>query len=1482
MQTRIAEQKPSVTSAPASKRAAQTSAAKAEKKPAAMTAAELKRLIDRVLANPDSVTRAEYAMLVKTMGYRSVQKLLVEGKQRQNQEKLLQLKEVERTVQAEAVDKENPQQKEEKPVREQGQQGKTELAGQAVKQEQERQKYTEEQELIQQEEPQKQADQRDSDNKASDVKGATSEQRGQDQAAQAAAAGAHTGAGAKPQADKEPQPVEPPVSYAAVEGKAAEAALAPKPASGGKVMAQHADAEQAAAATEAAPSASAKAPRQAEAAPGADAAGEAKAGASAAKEAGGHDTAAPEAAAVAAAAAPKEAVKAPAIHIKGENPGAILEQLGSIRPTEMVNAFSSAVSVSGGALEKQRRQAEAVLPRIPAPTGLPAGHGNGEHSAAAAAVANRQPKHGELSRFNSEKQGGAANHGLPGSFPSGSEKEDDPDEIMDQAREFASHAPGISLTGEADPSQLSGFQSEAGRHVQGAKKAELAQTQQDFGENRIAPKRDSAVLKATHALRAAAHPAISVKKTPGYAPEIASRINPDMQSMLHGFMESRKDEYNKGKAHFDTGMTSAKSETQAHIEGLKSEAKEKQRHEQAAAKAEVQGYRDQWKSEINDATAEYDREAGAASAEKRRDIDNIKKEKEGEVKKTLSEAEKDAAKEVKSAKKDADEKKKEGEKDERNGLQKAWGWIKDKANQAIEGLKKAVNFIFTQLRKAVKTIFEKAKAVVVSLIEKGRQLIVKAIQGLGKVLKGLVNKVFAKFPGIAKRICGLIDRAVNKAIQAVNKAADLLKKGVTVALNAMAKTFDTLLAGVQTLYNKVLNGIKTFLNSDFKAMFGKLLEAAEIAAEIALAFATGGGSVLLQIVKWLATTLPQLFRKATAVMGFVNTLRNLKIQDLKQFLSASGVGGYLVKGLFGELKPLPVAEVKDDDGKKEDAGGREEKGLMKVFQLLMGVFKTLQGAFGKVAGAINKVLPAMNISVKPWFNPFSMIYAGVMTALEAIQNPGQALNEGTAKLKEAAGSFFKGIKTKVTETAGSIKEKVAILGQPALLMKTIANKAVDMVLNFIITHPPSALIKAVFKGIEAVAGKSIVELVRQYIPFADKLFDKIAASGPVQGLMKPLEQPVQQVGGMIDQVTDGATGMVDDAEQKTGSFLGSGSKLLTELSGGSPAGPGQEGAKAQGPGQGGKGGAKESAEGEGGDFLGTVKSGIHVRLLSIGKQLLQSGKKLVLAGADKAKDFITGLMVRFNIKGESHKLWIEKQGSRNVVMMASTPEELSRKIKEFEEQSRTLEDKAQKESIARKIVELKQQLKVLEASPDSNKAQSQLQQTSELVSTISTTLMEQKEAAGVSEVDKGTGQAPIEKKSLPEWLKKRFQEGEEFNKANRPRYESNEVEVIIDGKKYRVDSYNPGKEIVSRKYTQLSEINEKTGIGYLNEFKKKYSAGTEISDSPFNPTKLKGKRLDGELILEVPVQNKPIPQSVLDAATEKGITIRDVTGKEYN
>jgi len=90
--------------------------------------------------------------------------------------------------------------------------------------------------------------------------------------------------------------------------------------------------------------------------------------------------------------------------------------------------------------------------------------------------------------------------------------------------------------------------------------------------------------------------------------------------------------------------------------------------------------------------------------------------------------------------------------------------------------------------------------------------------------------------------------------------------------------------------------------------------------------------------------------------------------------------------------------------------------------------------------------------------------------------------------------------------------------------------------------------------------------------------------------------------------------------------------------------------------------------------------------------------------------------------------------------------------------------------------------------------------------------------------------------------------------------------------------------------TQLSEILEKTAIGYLKELSEKYSPGSVIADVPSNRVGANagifeengGKTLRGQMILEVPVQKEPVPESVLRYAIENKIQIRDVKGKIYN
>jgi hypothetical protein len=141
------------------------------------------------------------------------------------------------------------------------------------------------------------------------------------------------------------------------------------------------------------------------------------------------------------------------------------------------------------------------------------------------------------------------------------------------------------------------------------------------------------------------------------------------------------------------------------------------------------------------------------------------------------------------------------------------------------------------------------------------------------------------------------------------------------------------------------------------------------------------------------------------------------------------------------------------------------------------------------------------------------------------------------------------------------------------------------------------------------------------------------------------------------------------------------------------------------------------------------------------------------------------------------------------------------------------------------------------------------------------------------------------RREVPDWLRDQWNRGNEFNRIRRPAYPYNEIRIKVPGNKdYSVlDSYNPRTgEIVSRKFTQFSNIQEQTAINYVNEIGRKYEPGFEIADVPSVPRELKGERLRGRKILEVPVQVRPIPQAILDAASNSRVIIRDVNGRVYN
>jgi hypothetical protein len=129
----------------------------------------------------------------------------------------------------------------------------------------------------------------------------------------------------------------------------------------------------------------------------------------------------------------------------------------------------------------------------------------------------------------------------------------------------------------------------------------------------------------------------------------------------------------------------------------------------------------------------------------------------------------------------------------------------------------------------------------------------------------------------------------------------------------------------------------------------------------------------------------------------------------------------------------------------------------------------------------------------------------------------------------------------------------------------------------------------------------------------------------------------------------------------------------------------------------------------------------------------------------------------------------------------------------------------------------------------------------------------------------------------------RMEQGRQFNLAQRHRYDHRELYIEKPGGNgyFILDSYNTRREIVSRKHTQLAEIQEQTALRYIKELPKKYPPGAKIADVPSTSPTLVGKKLEGAMILEVPVQNGPVLRSIIEVAENLDVVIRDINGKVY-
>lgn len=134
-----------------------------------------------------------------------------------------------------------------------------------------------------------------------------------------------------------------------------------------------------------------------------------------------------------------------------------------------------------------------------------------------------------------------------------------------------------------------------------------------------------------------------------------------------------------------------------------------------------------------------------------------------------------------------------------------------------------------------------------------------------------------------------------------------------------------------------------------------------------------------------------------------------------------------------------------------------------------------------------------------------------------------------------------------------------------------------------------------------------------------------------------------------------------------------------------------------------------------------------------------------------------------------------------------------------------------------------------------------------------------------------------------EWLQ-RIIAGNRFDGYMVGRYKFDQVNLVgPDGRYYRLDSWSPGEAIVSRKLTQLNDIQFETAKGYIDEFVTKYPRGATVADTPLNRQRgIAGMELNGRMVLEVPPQTGGrIPDEVAEYAFENNIRIIDVNGVDY-
>lgn len=442
-----------------------------------------------------------------------------------------------------------------------------------------------------------------------------------------------------------------------------------------------------------------------------------------------------------------------------------------------------------------------------------------------------------------------------------------------------------------------------------------------------------------------------------------------------------------------------------------------------------------------------------------------------------------------------------------------------------------------------------------------------------------------------------------------------------------------------------------------------IIRGLQAGGELAAAMVTGGGSMVLQIVVWLGKTLPGLWSQLKAVFSLVDAIKGFRSSGVGSKFSEPALGALAVEGLFGEISGLPVLGGPEPPKAEAAEGEASQSGLTKVLMMIVHGITVVKSAYNKIATKVNGIIHSIDISQAAWLPDVAAVYAGITQAKHLVEDPLSAFKMLVDKAKEMVGGFFDKITGQIGEVVGGITEKLGMIVEPVKLIGHLADRLVSTVLNFIITHPPSALLQTVFSVIQTAAGTDLIDLVRQQLkPVGDEIIAKIAHSDVVQTAIAPIKGPVHKISEAIGKVVSKGVDVVKGVQSRVAAFLNP--EKLQEMTG--------LGSTYKQPTP-----VAEAAAAPPTDFLGAVKEGLHARLMMLGNSrlisLAKSGAKFLWekakSGAKAAigaiKGAILGKRNAFEAAGEHHELWAEQTDKGPRLMMASKPVTLQEKIEQY-------------------------------------------------------------------------------------------------------------------------------------------------------------------------------------------------------------------------